>query len=174
MPPHDPVAVVEEWVDARNEGDWDTQAALSSRDILRRGFGSHDETLAAVELDRRIRLDECSVTLESDTVGSFVACEVTVTDIILDAASVVATNLNQITFVVVDGLVVKPPQWLPSSHLAEQAVEEWGMVNDERRYRSACPDGIAGQEVVTGLECARWIADTHPGWVEAVRAVGLE
>ncbi len=130
--------------------------------------------LAAVELDRRVRLDDCSVTLKSATVGSFVACEVSVTDIILDAAAVVATNLNQITFVVVDGIVVKVPQWLPSSHIAEQAVEEWGMMNDERRYRSACPNGIAGQEVVTGLDCARWIADTRAGWVEAVGALGLK
>jgi hypothetical protein len=170
----DPIEVVEAWVAARNDGDWDTQESLSSAEILDRGFGSRDETRAAVELNRQIHLEVCSVTLDSPTVGAFVACEVTVTDMILDAAGVVATNANNSTFLVVDGLVTKPPQWLPSSHLAEQAIEEWGMANDRKQYRSACPDGIAGQDVITGLDCARWIADAHPAWVEAVQAVGLK
>ncbi len=170
----DPIEVVEAWVAARNAGDWDTQEALSSPEVVRYGFGSQDETLAAVTLNRVIRLETCSVTLDSPTVGTLVACEVTVTDMIVDAAGVVAENLNDSTFVVIGGRIARAPEWIPSSHVAEQAIEEWGMANDRRGYRAACPDGIAGQDVLTGLECARWIADSHPAWVEAVQTLGLD
>ncbi len=167
-PDLDAVAVVEAYLAARNDQDWETHVRLLGGDALDNPFGSYDEFLATGVLDRRISARECTVTpLGND---SFVACIVDVTDIISTAAGRTPTNPNATTFAVRDGRVVDLPEFLPSLFLAEEAIEQWAIANAAERYAAACPSGIAGQDVITGLSCAEFIAESRESWESAVAA----
>ncbi len=168
----DPVAVVEAFVDARNRGDWETMVAFMGGAALDDPFGSRDEFDATQLLERDITLEECEIALDT-TAGVRVGCRVSVTDIIVDAAGITATNPNQSTFQVAGGRVTALPQFIPSSFLAERAIEEWAATNAAESYDEACPDGIAGQSPVDGLACAQFIADNQSGWQPAVGALDL-
>lgn len=165
-PDLDAVAVVEAYLTARNDQNWETHVRLLGGDALDNPFGSYDEFLAAGALDRRIAIRECTVTALGN--DSFVACLVDVTDIISAAAGRLPTNPNATTFAVRDGRVVDLPEFLPSLFLAEEAIEQWAVANEPERYATACPSGIAGQDVITGLSCAEFIAEFAEAWESAV------
>ncbi len=166
----DPVAVVEAFIDARNRGDWETMVALMGGTALDDPFGSRDEVDAGQLLEREITPEECEIVLQS-AAGARVGCRVVVTDIIVDAAGITATNPNQSTFQVAEGRVTALPQFIPSSFAAERAIEEWAATHAAESYDEACPDGIAGQSPIDGLACAQFIADNHTGWQPAVSAL---
>lgn len=167
-PDLDGVAIVAAYLAARNDQDWETHVRLLGGDALDNPFGSYDEFLATGTLDRRIGVRECSVTALGNE--SFVACVVEVTDIISNAAGTVPSNPNATTFTVHEGRIVDLPEFLPSLFRAEQAIELWAQDNEPGRYAQACPNGIAGQDVITGLSCARFIAEFVAGWKDAVAA----
>ncbi len=168
----DPVAVVESFFAARNGGDWEAMVASLGGDALLDPFASRDEFDAAQLLERDITIQECKVILE-DARGTRLGCRLTVTDIITAAAGIVATNPNQTTVQVADGRVTGAPQFVPSSFLAEQAIEEWAQANVADAYASACPDGIAGQSPIDGLACAEFVAAHRDGWGPVVAALDL-
>jgi hypothetical protein len=164
----DPIEVVEAYIAARNGTDWDVQRSFLAGDARRHAFGSRDEFEAAVALDRDIHLLDCGVNLESDTLGSFVACTVEVTDLISEVSGRTVSNANASTFTVSGGFVVDLPEFLPSDFVAERAIEAWAEQHEPTAYRRACPDGIAGQSVVTGRRCAEFIAQHVDAWAGAV------
>ncbi len=164
----DPIEVVAAFLDARNDRDWTLHMRLLGGDALENPFGSRDEFDAAAALERRITAVSCEVTLTSERQGSFVACEVTVSDIITEAAGVNPTNPNATTFRVREGRVIDLPEFLPSLFLAEEAIEEWALDNEPDDYALACPFGIAGQDVIDGLACALFIAEHRESWAPGV------
>ncbi len=166
----EPVDVVTAYVTARNDGDWETHTALLGDGALFEDFGSWEEFQAAQLLDRDILIRSCEVTLASGT-ETTLACDVTVSDIIVDTAGIEPDNPNATTFRVSDGRVVRLPEFLPSSFLAETAIEEWAQAAQPDAYATACPNGIAGQSVIDGLPCATFIAEHQDEWTPAVEAV---
>jgi hypothetical protein len=168
----DPMAVLEAFLGARNDGDWASMLALLGGDALADPFGSRDEFEAAQLLEREITASDCQVIL-ADARGSRLACGVAVTDIIVRAAGITATNPNASTFQILDGRVTGLPDFLPSSFLAERAVEEWAEADAPAAYRESCPDGIAGQSPIDGLDCARFIAEHREAWQPLVAALDL-
>ena len=165
-PPADaePLAVLAEYLDARADGDWETHMRLLGGDALDNPFGSRDEFDAAAWLERRVTAVDCEVTLESATQGTFLACDVAVDDIITHAAGVTPTNPNATTFRVKDGRVIDLPEFLPSLFRAERAIEGWAIEALPTEYAQACPDGVAGQSVLVGASCARFIAEHLDDW----------
>jgi hypothetical protein len=164
----DPIAVVEAYVEARNDIDWETHRSFLAGEARRHPFGSRDEFESAVVLERDIHLIDCRVQLESARTGSFVACTVEVTDIISDVSGRVITNANASTFSVLDGFIVDLPDFLPSDFIAESAIEAWAEASEAAAYRRACPEGIAGQSAITGRRCAEFIAAHVDDWSAAV------
>ncbi len=92
-------------------------------------------------------------------------------DIISAAAGTTPSNPNASTFAVQGGRIVDLPEFLPSLFRGEEAIERWAVANEPDRYAAACPNGIAGQNVITGYACAVFIAEFEDGWREAVAAV---
>lgn len=168
----DPIEVAETWFSANNAGDWETQVSLTGGDALFDPFASRDEFEAARSLEREVTFDTCVVTLEaSDSVR--IACDVTVNDIITAATGVAATNPNQTSMAISDGRIVGAPQFLPSHFAAEEEIEKWAQREEPDSYRRACPEGIAGQNPITGLVCARFIATYQGEWAPFVAELGL-
>ena len=165
--------VVEAFFEARNEGDWETMVFLMAGDALEDPFGNRDEFDAAQLLERRITPVDCEVQLESETIGTRVGCHVTVSDIVVEAAGVTPTNPNRTTLQVLDGRVTSLPQFIPSLFRAESAIEEWVQITFPDEYVVACPDGIAGQSPLDGLDCARFIVDHRADWTPIVSDLGL-
>lgn len=169
----EPIEVVTAWWDARNSFDYERMAALMSGTAFDNPFASRAEVEAARLLKRLVTPLECEIGAESSSLGTFVACDVSVTDIIVAAAGVTSTNLNRATFRVRDGYVIAAPTWIPSSHVAEHAIEEWARTYVAMEYQKACPRGIAGQSSIDGPRCARFIAETEEHWRGEVEALGL-
>jgi hypothetical protein len=170
---HDPVAVVEAWWAARNAFDYERMASLMAGESFDNPFASPGEVEAARWLQRVVTPLDCDVGAQSESLGTFVACSVSVSDIIVEAAGVTSTNLNRATFRVRDGYVIAVPAWIPSSQVAEEAIEEWARSNANISYRQACPSGIAGQSSIDGARCAQFIAENEDGWRSEVAALGL-
>lgn len=168
----DPIEVAEAWFAANNTGDWETQVSLTGGDALFDPFISRDEFEAARTLNRQVSLDTCAVTLEA-TDSVRIACDVTVTDIVTAAAGVPATNPNQTSMAMSDGRIVGAPQFLPSHFAAEREIEKWAQREEPENYRRACPEGIAGQNPITGLVCARFVATYQGEWAPFVAELGL-
>lgn len=167
-PTRTPIEVVAAYVAARNDQDWPTHMQLLGGEALENPFGSHDEFLSAGVLDRTITLGDCTVTPLGER--SFVACIVEVTDIVSEAAGTTPSNPNATTFVVLEGRVVDLPEFLPSLFRGEEAIERWALENQRERYEAACPVGIAGQDVITGLACAEFVAEFAEEWAASVAA----
>jgi hypothetical protein len=169
----DAVEVVAAWWDARNTFDYERMASLMAGDAFDNPFASPGEVEAARWLERVVTPLECEVGAETASLGTFVACDVSVTDIIVAAAGVTSTNLNRATFRVRDGYVIAAPVWIPSSQVAEEAIEEWARANARIDYQRACPQGIAGQSSIDGPKCARFIAENEHRWRDEVASLGL-
>lgn len=167
-PAADPTDVVAAYLTARNDRDWEAHMALLGGEALDNPFGSRDEFDAAAFLERRITPLECEITLESARQGTFVACQVEVTDIIVEAAGATPTNPNATTFRVMEGRVIDLPEFLPSLFIAEDAIERWAEANEPAAYAAACPFGIAGQSVLDGRACAEFIAFHREAWAPLV------
>jgi hypothetical protein len=168
----DPVEIAKAWFAANNNGDWETQVSLTGGDALWFPFASRDEFEAARLLEREVRLDACSVTLETED-SVRIACDVSVTDIITVAAGVVSTNPNQVSMEVADGRMTEAPVFLPSQFAAETEIEKWAQREEPENYRRACPEGIAGQSAIVGLSCARFILTYQGHWAPLVAELGL-
>ncbi len=106
-------------------------------------LGTWDDFLAAGLLERVNTPVECEITLESERLGAAVACQVLVSDIILDTANIAGTQGNASTFHVKKGRVTNLPVFIPSSAVAERRIEEWAGTERPNEYADACPDGIS-------------------------------
>ena len=169
---YDPVEVVEAWWDARNSGNYDRMASLmQGEEAFGNAFGSRSEMEAAQLLQRVVTPVSCKVNAELGSLGTFVACDVTVTDIIVGAAGTSSGNLNDSTFRVRDGYLVAVPVWIPSSQVAEKAIERWAAKHAWLSYALACPFGIAGQSSIDGKKCAGFIARHEHQWRDAVASL---
>ena len=69
--------------------------------------------------------------------------------------------------------MVAVPAFLPSSFVAEQAIEVWASEQYPAEYEAACPDAIAGQSPIDGLACATFIAEHEAEWAPIVAGLGL-
>ena len=170
----DPVVLVLAWWEARNAFDYNAMARLMTGEALQNPFGSPEEVAAARALDRVVTPLDCEVGTENASLGTFVSCDVSVSDIIVAAAGVTSRNLNRATFRVRDGAIIAVPVWIPSSQVAEEAIEAWARVYRPLEYQRSCPLGIAGQSSVDGATCARFIARNQAGWSGRVAALGLD
>jgi hypothetical protein len=169
----DAVEVVMAWWEARNAFDYEAMAALMAGDVFDNPFASRGELEAARWLNRVVTPLECEVGAVTPSLGTFVTCDVSVSDIIVAAAGVTSRNLNRATFRVRDGYVIAAPVWVPSSQVAEEAIEEWARTNVVLEYQRACPSGIAGQSSIDGARCARFIAEYEYRWRDEVASRGL-
>lgn len=172
--PAEPVALVLAWWEARNAFDYDAMARLMAGDALHNPFGSAEEVAAARALNRVVTPLDCEVGTENASLGTFISCEVSVSDIIVAAAGVTSRNLNRATFRVRDGRIIAVPVWIPSSQVAEAAIETWARAHRPLEYQRTCPQGIAGQSSIDGAACARFIARNQAGWSGRVASLGLD
>jgi len=164
----EPEAVVASWLEARQSANWERHVALLAGDALRQEFGSRDDFEANQLLKRKIKLEECEITLENERVGAVVACFVAVEDIITAVVGSEPTNPNATTFQVKSGRISSLPEFLPSLFVAEQALEQWGAAVHPAEYAEACPDGITSPFGVERRSCAQLLIDHVGEWTDAV------
>ena len=166
----DPIKVVEALLGAQAAGDWEVFSSLLGGDALDAELAGWSSFQAAILLERVVTPDRCEVTLESEQLGSAVACPVTVNDIILDTAGIEGAQWNPSTFHVKDGRVTTLPAFIPSSAVAERRIEEWAVQEYPDRYAEACPDGIVDATGVESLPCAEFIVRHQTEWSPLVAA----
>jgi ketosteroid isomerase-like protein len=164
----DPIELIQAWLDARHEGDWERHVALMGGKALTQEMGSRDDFDAAALLQRTVTLGECAPTLESERVGVVVGCVVTVSDIITMVVGAEPSNPNVSTFQVKDGRITALPEFIPSLFLAEEALEIWGAATYPNDYEEACPFGITNPLGIEDRSCAQFLVDHQGEWTDAV------